>query len=135
LFSEKEKLVLELTEKVTLIAQKHIDVDLYNRLAKYFTPEDFENVLYTFELNGSILENNDISGNPKLYQKLQTLYENDHKNIVKVNQDVLKEYNNVLIRNLTIYGVVATIVTFLLFFLKPIVELMNKKKNNQETKE
>lgn len=97
--------------------------------------EDFETITYTFELNGSILENNDISGNPKLYQKLQSLYENDHENIVKVNQDVLKEYNNVLVRNLTIYGVVATVVTFLLFFLKPIVELINKKKNNSEAKE
>lgn len=41
LFSEKEKLVLELTEKVTLISESHIDDDLYDRLAKYFSPQEF----------------------------------------------------------------------------------------------
>lgn len=45
LFSEKEKLVLELTEKLTLLSNNRIDEDLYERLAKYFTNEDFANIV------------------------------------------------------------------------------------------
>lgn len=41
LFSEKEKLVLELTEKLTLVHDNHIDDDFYQRLSKYFSNEDF----------------------------------------------------------------------------------------------
>ena len=45
MFSEKEKLVLELTEKLTLIANYHIDDDLCERLGKYFSNEDFANLV------------------------------------------------------------------------------------------
>lgn len=41
LFTEKEKLVLELTEKLTLVHDNHIDDDFYQRLSKYFSNEDF----------------------------------------------------------------------------------------------
>ena len=41
LFTEKEKLALELTEKLTLVSDYEIDEDLYHSLSKYFTTEDF----------------------------------------------------------------------------------------------
>lgn len=41
LFTEKEKLVLELTEKLTLVHDNHIDDDFYQRLSKHFSHEDF----------------------------------------------------------------------------------------------
>jgi len=41
LFTEKEKLVLELTEKLTLVHDNQIDDDFYQRLSKHFSHEDF----------------------------------------------------------------------------------------------
>ncbi|HZJ87241.1 MAG TPA: carboxymuconolactone decarboxylase family protein [Erysipelothrix sp.] len=45
LFSEKEKVTLELVEKLTLVTEHHIDEDLYSRLSKYYDKEDFANLL------------------------------------------------------------------------------------------
>lgn len=36
-----KKLVLELTEKLTLVHNNHINDDFYQRLSKYFSNEDF----------------------------------------------------------------------------------------------
>lgn len=41
LFTEKEKLVIELTERLTLVASHGMDEDLYERLAKYFSEKEF----------------------------------------------------------------------------------------------
>lgn len=41
LFTEKEKLVLELTEKLTLVHDNHMDDDFYQRFSKHFSHEDF----------------------------------------------------------------------------------------------
>lgn len=41
LFNELEKVVLELTEKLTLVSQNHIDDDLYSRLSKFYSDEQF----------------------------------------------------------------------------------------------
>ena len=70
LFDEKEKLVLELTEKLTLVADSHIDDDLYNRLAKYFTDKEFADlVLLIAQINVwnriNIATQNDIDKNYK----------------------------------------------------------------------
>lgn len=41
LFSEKEKLALELTEKITMLHQSHFEDEFYSRLEKNFTEEEF----------------------------------------------------------------------------------------------
>lgn len=70
LFSEKEKLVLELTEKLTLVHDNHIDDDFYQRLSKYFSNEDFAYMVamisqINFWNRISISANKDIDKNYK----------------------------------------------------------------------
>lgn len=68
LFTEKEKVVLELTERLTLVANNHVDDELYTKLSKYYTNEDFANlVLIIAQINTwnriNIATNNDIDKN------------------------------------------------------------------------
>lgn len=70
LFTEKEKLVLELTEKLTLVHDNHIDDDFYQRLSKYFSNEDFAYMVamisqINFWNRISISANKDIDKNYK----------------------------------------------------------------------
>lgn len=69
-FTEKEKLVLELTEKLTLVHDNHIDDDFYQRLSKYFSNEDFAYMVamisqINFWNRISISANKDIDKNYK----------------------------------------------------------------------
>src|SRR5690554_796960 len=68
LFTEKEKVVLELAERLTLVANNHVDDELYTKLSKYYTNEDFANlVLIIAQINTcnriNIATNNDIDKN------------------------------------------------------------------------
>ena len=68
LFNEEEKVTLELAEKLTLVANNRIDDDLYARLAKFYTVDDFANlVLIISQINTwnriNIAANNDIDKN------------------------------------------------------------------------
>lgn len=45
LFNEEEKVTLELVEKLTLVSTSEIDDDLYTRLAKFYSEEDFANIV------------------------------------------------------------------------------------------
>lgn len=68
LFTEKEKVVLELTERLTLVSDHLIDDDLYLRLSKFYNDVDFANlVLFISQINTwnriNIAVNNDIDKN------------------------------------------------------------------------
>src|SRR5690554_7378855 len=68
LFTEKEKVVLELTEKLTLVSSSYIDDELYNDLAKFYSVEEFADlVLIISQINTwnriNIATNNDIDKN------------------------------------------------------------------------
>lgn len=70
LFSDKEKAVLELTEKLTLISSNTIDQALYDKLKVYFDKTEFSNlVLLITQINAwnrtSIAVQNDIDKNYK----------------------------------------------------------------------
>lgn len=70
LFTPKEKVVLELTERLTLISDNRIDDDFYNEIVKYFTEEEFAYlVLMISQINTwnriNISINNDIDVNYK----------------------------------------------------------------------
>lgn len=70
LFSEKEKVTLELTERLTLASEHFIDEDLYNRLANFYDDVDFSNlVLMIAQINTwnriNIATNSDIDNDYK----------------------------------------------------------------------
>lgn len=70
LFTEEEKVTLELAERLTLISENRIDDDLYVRLSKYYSMEDFSNlVLIISQINTwnriNIATNKDIDHNYK----------------------------------------------------------------------
>lgn len=46
LFTPKEQIVLEFVEKVTLIADYHLDEDIYEELHKYFTDKDIVDIMF-----------------------------------------------------------------------------------------
>lgn len=45
LFTPKERIVLEFVEKVTLIADYHLDEDIYEELHKHFTDKDIVDLM------------------------------------------------------------------------------------------
>lgn len=68
LFSDEEKVTLELVEKLTLVSSSHVDDDLYERLSQYYNEEDFANlVLLITQINTwnriNIALQNDIDKN------------------------------------------------------------------------
>ena len=70
LFSEKEKVTLELTERLALASEHFVDEDLYNRLANFYDDVDFSNlVLMIAQINTwnriNIATNSDIDNDYK----------------------------------------------------------------------
>lgn len=68
LFTEKEKVVLELTERLTLISDNRIDEELYQEVKKYFSDKEFVDlVLMIAQINTwnriNISTGNDIDFN------------------------------------------------------------------------
>lgn len=46
MYTEKEKVALELTEHVTLVASKHVPDELYNRVREHFDERDFVDLIF-----------------------------------------------------------------------------------------
>ncbi|MGG2029090.1 carboxymuconolactone decarboxylase family protein [Gottfriedia sp. S16(2024)] len=46
-YTDAEKAALELTEHITLISNKGISADLYNRVSKHFSEKEYVNLVFT----------------------------------------------------------------------------------------
>lgn len=56
----------------------------------------------------------------------------DESLVVTTNQDPVKPYQKIITKTVTIFVIIVTVITFLLFFFKPLMNYFNNKRDNVE---
>lgn len=82
-----------------------------------------------FILSEDILIANGLPSNPSSYDSLIDNYKNN--SVESVDKTVLNKYNNRIVISMVMYGFIVLIITFILFFMKPL----NKRRNDMKRSE
>jgi len=97
---------------------------VFNPFAKIVASDNGETNA-EFVLDNSVLTVDAFSGDVKYYEQYTSNYESHAK---VVDSSRLDKYNSVVVTDLLLYGGVIIVVTFLIFFLRPIIDNVNAKK-------